>query len=203
MMSCQKISALILAAGRSARMGEFKPLLKCRGLTFIETLTAAYRSAGIWNILVVLGHRADELKPLLDAHHVSWIVNERYDQGMFSSIQTGVKRFGADCAAFFLQPADMPLIRPETLSILLRAHDADPTRICYPCHNGRRGHPPLIPVSLIPAIETFSEPGGMRALLARFAGLARNVDIPDPGILVDIDTPDDYRTIPPPPPMAN
>ncbi len=194
-MPNEKISALILAAGRSSRMGECKPLLKFQGRTFLETLIGAYRSAGVWDILVVLGHRAVEVMPLLDACGVAWIVNDQYDRGMFSSIQTGVKSLRADCAAFFLQPADMPLIRPETLSCLLTARRSDPACIFYPCRNGRRGHPPLIPVSLIPAIETFDEPGGMRALLSRYGDLAQNVETPDPGILTDIDTACDYDSL--------
>lgn len=188
-----KFLALILAAGRSSRMGDFKPLMMFNGKTALETLLDSYRTAGVPEALVVLGHRADDLRPLLEARGVSWIVNERYDRGMFSSIQTGVRHLSPDGDAFFLQPADIPLVRPETLQSLLAARREKKARICYPCSNGRRGHPPLISASLIPAIESFDGTGGMRELLSRHRDEAANIEVFDPGIHLDIDTPEDYE----------
>jgi molybdenum cofactor cytidylyltransferase len=188
-----KFIALILAAGRSSRMGEFKPLMLLEGKTVLERLLNTYLKAGVSEALVVLGHRADEIQPLLEAQGVAWIVNEHYDRGMFSSIQTGVQQLSTDCDAFFLQPADIALIRPETLQSLLTARRENRATLCYPCHDGRRGHPPLISASVIPAIEAFDKTGGMRALLARYQDAAINVDVDDPGIHFDMDTPEDYE----------
>lgn len=194
-MNEEKIATLILAAGRSSRAGHFKPLLPLGGRTVIETILHSYSAAGISDILVVLGHRAEDIKPVLDAHGVQWIVNAQYELGMFSSIQTGVERLPPEYAAFFLQPADIPLVRPETILSLLSARRENRASIYYPCHHGRRGHPPLICSSLFPAIETFDEPGGMRALLSRYRNDAINVNVDDPGIHIDIDTPEDYERI--------
>lgn len=198
-MNDEKITALILAAGRSTRMGAFKPLLPLRGQTVLETLIDVYRSAGI-SILVVLGHQAASVQKILEKQRIPWVCNERYDSGMFSSIQAGVKNLNRNCGAFFLQPADIPLIRPETLHHLIGVRREKNALICYPCYEGRRGHPPLIAAALIPAILADAEPGGMRALLHRYNGEALNVESGDPCILMDIDTPEDYAKISSPPP---
>jgi len=189
----EKITALILAAGRSTRMGAFKPLMPLGGQTVLEILINLYRSAEISDMLVVLGHQAADVRPILEAQGIPWTINEQYDQGMFSSIQAGVKNLHPDCKAFFLHPADIPLVRPETLRNLIDVRQEKKALICYPCHEGRRGHPPLLSTTLIPAVLAFDEPGGMRALLSRYNGEALNIDCHDPGILMDIDTPEHYE----------
>jgi CTP:molybdopterin cytidylyltransferase MocA len=189
----EKITALILAAGRSTRMGAFKPLMPLGGQTVLEILINLYRSAEISDMLVVLGHQAADVRPILEAQGIPWTINEQYDQGMFSSIQAGVKNLHPDCKAFFLHPADIPLVRPETINRLMNIRGGETTSICYPCHEGRRGHPPLISTALIPAVLAFDEPGGMRALLSRYNGEALNIDCHDPGILMDIDAPEHYE----------
>lgn len=192
----EKIAGLILAAGRSARMGAFKPLLPFGDRTILETLIGTYRSAGISDILVVLGHRADEVRCVLDKQRIAWTINEQYDRGMFSSIQTGVKQLPPDCTAFFLQPADIPLIQQETLHRLIKMHrQKQASLICYPCYEGLRGHPPLISLKLKESILAFVEPGGMRTLLSRYAANALNVDCQDAGILQDMDTYKNYQEI--------
>lgn len=189
----EKIAALILAAGCSSRMGAFKPLMPLRDRTILEVLIDLYRSVGISDVLVVLGHQAADVKPILEAQGIRWTINENYHQGMFSSIQAGVKNLPPECKAFFLHPADIPLVRPETIKRLIDIRREKKALICYPCHEGRRGHPPLVSTALMPAILAFDEPGGMRALLSRYKGEALKVDCHDPGILMDIDTPKHYE----------
>ena len=100
-MHPERIAALILAAGRSSRMGGFKPLLDLGGRTVLETLVETYRAAGLGDLLVVLGHRAEEVRPLLDARGVPWVVNDRPERRMFSSsstskILTGISMSGSN-----------------------------------------------------------------------------------------------------------
>lgn len=207
MKAINDITALILAAGESSRMGTIKPLLPAGEDTVIERIIALFRSAGIENILVVLGHQADRLTPVLDRRGVSRVINADYHHGMFSSIQTGIRALGKECRAVFIHPGDMPLVRPETIRTLVDALTDGPSvpdalenaealipddSIYHPCYQGRRGHPPLIPKALIPAILAFQEPGGLRALLGRFSNQAIDVACDDPGILVDLNTPEDY-----------
>jgi len=187
------VTAIILAAGMSSRMGTSKPLLPCGGETVLEKVIGIARSAGIASILAVLGHQADLLLPVLARQNVPGLINPAYAQGMFSSLQTGIRHLEKHCPAFLLMPADMPLIRPDTLRQLLAAYRAGAPEIliCRPRYQNRRGHPPLIATSLSPDILAHDGDGGLRVLLARWEKVTRNVDVDDPGILVDLDTPAD------------
>ncbi|OPY83995.1 MAG: Nicotine blue oxidoreductase [Syntrophus sp. PtaU1.Bin208] len=191
-MSEEKTSALILAAGRSSRMEDFKPLLSLGGLTMIEQAILLFKSAGVPDILVVAGFQAGRLLPTLEKCGVDWIVNEDYDRGMYSSIQTGVRRLAGSCEAFFVLPADHPFVQQTTVLSLLKAFRGGKEKIYHPSCQGRRGHPPLIPAALIPAILDFDEPGGLRVLLSRYEELAVNLECDDPGILIDLDTKEQY-----------
>jgi len=186
------LAAIIPAAGYSHRMGAFKPLLPFGSATIIEHVISTVREAGTETIRVVAGWQADRLIPVLERSGVSWVMNERFAEGMYTSIQAGVRNLPAGVAAFFLLPGDMPLVRSATLARLISVWDARPGGILCPCHEGRRGHPPLIAGTFIPEILAEVPPGGLRTLLARHAEDAREIEVADRGILVDLDTPDDY-----------
>lgn len=193
MINHEDIAALILCAGRSSRMGNLKPLLPLGKDNFIERTIRLYRSVDISNILVVVGHEAEKIIPALEELEVNRVQNEHYDRGMFSSIQTGVRHLRGQCSAFFLHPADIPFVRPSTIKSLTAAFATEDLDICRPCYKERYGHPPLISMSLYDVIREFDGSGGLRALLARHTQKTCNVGCHDPGILTDIDTPEDYE----------
>jgi molybdenum cofactor cytidylyltransferase len=187
------LAAVVLAAGYSRRMGAFKPLLPFGSTTVVERVIATIREAGVETIRVVVGWRADHLIPVLERSGVPWVMNERYAEGMYGSVQTGVQSLPAGVSAFFLLPGDMPLVQGATLIRLIADWDARPGGIRHPCHEGKRGHPPLIARAYIPEILRETPSGGLRELLARHAQNAREIECGDPGILTDLDTPDAYR----------
>ena len=193
MPSRPDLAAVVLAAGFSRRMGSFKPLLPFGASTVIERVIATIREAGVEAILVVVGWNADLLTPVLDRCAAPWVWNERFSDGMYASVQTGVRSLPADVAAFFLMPGDMPLVHASTLVRLIAEWDARPGGILYPCHRGHRGHPPLIAFQHAPEILRDTPPGGLRELLGRHAKDARDIEVADPGILTDLDTPDNYH----------
>lgn len=189
----QDLAVVALAAGYSRRMGAFKPLLPLGSTTVIERVLSTVREAAVETIRVVVGWQADQLVPVLDRCGAAWVRNERFEDGMFSSVQAGVRSLPSDLRAFFVLPGDMPLVQPATLTRLIAAWDAQPGGIVYPCYQGRRGHPPLIAAAYIPEILAETPSGGLRELLARHAQDACDIEVTDPGILVDLDTPDDYQ----------
>jgi molybdenum cofactor cytidylyltransferase len=193
MRSKKNIAAVILAGGRSSRMGVLKPLLSLGAKTVIETAINAFRKAEIDDIIVVLGHEAGKIIPLLENNEIRWVINDDYDRGMFSSVQVGVRSLAGDCRAFFLSPADVPLIRVDTLERLINAFQSEERDVYHPCYRQRRGHPPLIAATLIPSILAYKEAGGLRALLARYQETSLDVERDDPGILLDLDSPEDYK----------
>ena len=192
-MARPDLAAVVLAAGFSRRMGAFKPLLPFGATSILQQVLWIIRNAGVGTLRVVVGSKAHLVIPILDRDSVPWVMNERYAEGMYSSVQTGVQDLPDAVAAFFLMPGDMPLVRGETLARLIFEWDKRPGGILYPCHEGRRGHPPLIAGTYIAEILRETPPGGLRTLLGRHAAEAREIPCDDPGILQDLDTPEVYQ----------
>jgi molybdenum cofactor cytidylyltransferase len=189
------LAALILAAGYSTRMGQFKPLLPLDGRTVFESAIATFRNASITRIVVVTGHEATQLQPLLKGMGVPAVHNPDYASGMYSSVQAGIKSLPEDIDACFLLPADIPLVRPATVKAIVGCYESKRPSIIYPVFLGRRGHPPLIARSLFAEIIAGDGEGGLRALLQRHDADASKVDVFDEGILLDMDTHEDYERL--------
>ncbi len=194
-MSRGKIVALILAAGYSSRMGSFKPLLSLEGEPVIARSIFTLREAGIEDVRVVVGFRAQELIKVLDKLAVESIFNENFDRGMFSSVLAGVRSFGSNVEGFFLLPGDIPLVKSGTIKKLLEINEVGSCSVVYPCYFGLKGHPPLITKKCFPRILAQSVSGNLRAVLKEFDKEACLVETFDYGVLLDMDTPGDYRKI--------
>lgn len=187
------LAAIIVAAGYSFRMKRFKPLLSLGGSTVLEKAVHSFQNAGIKDIRVVVGHRANELSPVLDRLGVQTIVNTNYSEGMFSSVTAGVKSLRPAVTGFFLLPVDNPIVNRDTLEMLQNAFFSTEFGIVYPIYQGMRGHPPLISNHYVKKVLDWNKPGGMRALLEQYEHDVIEVEVVDPGILLDMDTPEDYH----------
>lgn len=192
-MRPKKISAIILAAGESKRMHGFKPMLPLGDVTVMERAIYLFKNAGIDEVLVVVGHRAHQLIPLLEREKVHYVVNASYRDGMFSSVVCALKHLQPGCDGFFVLPVDIPLIRQYTVLELLNAYTTSCETIIYPTFKGQRGHPPLIASDFNKRILAWSGEGGLRAFLKMFESRSRDVEVADQGVLLDLDTTVDYR----------
>jgi molybdenum cofactor cytidylyltransferase len=187
------VASIVLAAGYSSRTGgAFKPLLKLGEHTALERAVMSHLDAGIRDVRVVAGYRADEVVEAVRHLGISIVRNRNYDTGMFSSIQAGVAALGPGVRAFFIMPADIPLVEPATIRSILEAYDRNCCGIAYPVYGGRRGHPPLITSRYIPEIMESPAPDGLRGILKGHDAEARGVPVDDEAVLLDIDTMDDY-----------
>lgn len=189
------LAALILAAGSSTRMGRFKPLLPIAGESVIARVIGMFEAAGIQDVRVVTGHGADELSPVAAGLGAQAIHNPDHQRGMFSSIQAGVASLAPSVDACFLLPVDIPLVRAETVAALAEAFGAGGAPITYPRFNGQRGHPPLIARELFAGILAGKGEGGLRELLKNYQPMACDVDVLDEGVMLDMDTPEDYAQL--------
>lgn len=195
-MRARKISALILAAGFSSRLEGFKPLLQVGGQTFLARAIGLFHLAGIEDIVTVVGHRAHELLPVVQGTASRHVFNVLYHDGMFSSVQTGLRALRDAGDAFFLLPVDIPLVRPSTVRKLVDAfyrHSAPP--VCYPRFQSRRGHPPLINTGLTDQILNYDVQGGLRGLLRSYDDQAIDINVGDPFIRLDVDTREDLMVL--------
>ncbi len=208
-----RYGAVILAAGLSSRMKEFKPLLHVDGQPAVAGLTETLHSAGIRDIVLVTGHRREELQEEIDRLRLTEAYNENYEEGMFTSIQTGLAKAGEsfpDKQGVFLIPVDCPLITIRVLRELMIAADgaqkenvaggargADAADGWYfvPTFEGKKGHPLLIVAEHIPEILEHDGEGGLKAVTERHWEKMVRVPVPDEEILLDMDTPEGYEAI--------
>lgn len=148
-------------------MGPFKPLLPLGTATVVEWVATTFRSAGVQDIKVVIGHRALDMITVLKSLPVDVIENGNYASGMFSSVKTGVKAITPGVEAFFMQPVDIPLITPLTIKKILEAYRVvHKAGVVYPCFDGERGHPPLIATANIERILSWNGEGGAAEFVA-------------------------------------
>jgi molybdenum cofactor cytidylyltransferase len=191
----ETVAAIILAAGHSKRMGDFKPLLPLGEGTVLEQAVSLFRRAGISDLRVVTGHEGEKLTPLLQTLEVPQVPNPHYREGMFTSIQAGLRALPENAAGFFMLPVDIPLIRPQTVKTLLRTWRTGRQGIIQPVFYGTYGHPPLISTCYRQTILNAGGEGGLKKLLLSFAADTLELEVPDEYILLDMDTPEDYRNL--------
>jgi CTP:molybdopterin cytidylyltransferase MocA len=192
-----KIAMLILAAGFSQRMGVFKaPVAGGRRQRPCRAVGLGVRER-IHMISVVTGHRHQDVEAALydcRAKNIRHIYNGKYAEGMFYSVKAGVRSLPGDIDGFFLLPADRCAVRPGTLEKLIAAFIlSEGKSVIYPVYKGKRGHPPLIPYRYAEGVKSYDGGDGMKGYLSAYP--CAEVEIDDPGILIDMDTPEDYATL--------
>lgn len=176
-------------------MGDFKPLLPLGKETVLERCVRLFQKQGVTDVRVVLGHRAEDLVPLVGRLNARWIVNERFRDGMFTSVQAGAQTLEPDRKAFFILPVDVPLVRPSTVCDLLVAFGRGSADVAYPCFLGSRGHPPLMAAKLREPILSSDGIGGLRALLCNLPLREMEIEVADEYVLADMNTPEQYRSL--------
>ena len=196
----RQFAAVILAAGLSSRMKDFKPLLPVDGRSAIAGLTESVKGAGVEDILAVTGYSRDRLQEELSALRIAECVNERYEDGMFSSIRKGlgeaIERW-PDKKGYLLMPVDCPLISIETMKALMEASaEADEEYFFYvPTYEGKKGHPLLIPPAFAKEIASYEGEGGLKAVTDKYPDRMVRVPVTDEGCVLDMDTPEGYEEV--------
>jgi putative nucleotidyltransferase with HDIG domain len=189
------LAAIVLAAGYSSRMGEFKPLLPLDGATAFERCIGLFRNAGVTDVIAVLGHREDELRSLAERYGARAVRNLQFEQGMFTSLLAGCRALPSWARGAFVLPADIPLVRATTVRQLAATFAAHQSGIVYPTFAGRRGHPPLIARSILAEAAQDGASGTLCSLLARHESSAVDLPVADEAIHMDMDTPADYNAL--------
>jgi CTP:molybdopterin cytidylyltransferase MocA len=176
-------------------MGGCKALLPLEGTTFLGRVLETARAVPIDRIVVVLGHQAAEVERLLSRDD-DVIVAQNPDprRGQLSSLKIGVEAVGA-VDGILVWPVDHPRIRVETLRSLLEAGRTPPARVVIPCHMGQGGHPTFVPRDLFTELQALPQDAGARDLWRAHPERVLRLTVKDPGVLVDIDTPEDYARL--------
>lgn len=186
-----KLAAVVPAAGLSRRMGREKILLPFGGGTVLERVLTTLAAAGVAEPVVVLRPDLPEAAEAVRRAGARAVLNPHPEREMLLSIRMGMADLPPDTGAFYVWPADHPAVAVETIRLLARA--GGPGRVALPVHAGRRGHPALVGAELIPAIAAISPGRGLRDLWRTSSEVLVEVPVDDPGVLLDLNTPEDYE----------
>ena len=185
-------AAILLAAGESARMGRPKPLLPWGEATLIEYQVQELRAAGVDDIVAVLGHEADAVRPRVP-DGVRIVVNEAYLEGRASSLRAGAKALDDSASPAVVLNVDQPRPR-DLLRTLLAAHGEAGAAITLPVYEGKRGHPVIVDGSLLAELRNASEEDrGLRGIIAAHDDDVHEVEVKSSIARLDINTPADYE----------
>jgi CTP:molybdopterin cytidylyltransferase MocA len=188
--------ALILAGGKSQRFGSPKVLAHFNGIPFLRLMRQNLQQAGMENIVLVLGHRAEQIMPILpDREAFKVVVNADYEQGQFSSLRRGIQALGKTNEAVLMCLIDQPHITSATYRTLLEAHRKNPQAIIIPTFRERGGHPVVLPAALFPSILAAPQTATLRDILREHSEMVLRLRVDEAGILDDIDTPEDLKRL--------
>ena len=200
--------AIILAAGESRRMGRPKQLLPFGNQTMLECVIDAFRSPRVDEIVVVLGHQADEIAAKIEggrglsaptgrgaeaAPTFQIVRNPRYQQGMFTSVQAGLRAQPKQATLVLIALCDQPRLRRETVEKLIGQFEKERHKILVPVYGGRQGHPLLFRAAYAKEILAMDASLTLKHFLAAHADDIERMTVEDEGVLIDIDDRETYE----------
>jgi molybdenum cofactor cytidylyltransferase len=194
-----RVAGIILAAGTSSRMGKMKLFLDVHGKPMLgHVVESALRSA-LDQVIVVLGNEYERVPASIDFEDATVVFNPDFLKGQSTSLKAGIAAAGENCDAALFLLGDMPLVDSGVIDAVLQEHKETRASIVVPVFAGRRGNPVLLARSLFPMVLALEGDIGARAILAANEDLIETVDVDHDGILLDVDTWEDYlRTFKPP-----
>ena len=176
-------------------MGVFKPLLPFGERTVAEACIGNLLEGGVEEIIVVIGHRADEVRERLAHLPVHFVVNREAESEMSVSIARGVEQIPVHAEAVFIALVDQPAIPPEVMRLLIAERRRTGAHLVQPEHNGRGGHPVLIDLSFREELLNLDPQRGLRALFELHRETTLRLPVASPYVVRDMDTWDDYRAL--------
>lgn len=186
------VSAMLLAAGSSRRMGQTKQLLPLDDKPVIGCCVDALLAAHISDIVVVVSGPDNGIAAVLRGLPVTLAVNAVPDSDMAESVRSGLPALDRSSSGVLICLSDHPLVKPATILALIAEHRKAPDTIIIPCFDGRRGHPSLFPKK---ALQELYTAGTLREIVRKDPQRVRTIDRDDEGIVLDMDTPAEYQDI--------
>jgi molybdenum cofactor cytidylyltransferase len=186
------ISAIVLAGGKSERMGSPKALLPFRGTTFLQHILDVISQSKVQQTVVVVGRHRAEIEPHVKPRS-RVVFNANYEQGMITSLQAGIRELPPETTGALMFLVDHPVVDVETIEGLIANFVSD--RIVLPVFEGRRGNPVLFSAGVLQEILALSPSQGANIVVRKDPGRIVQVSVQSPGVLVDIDTPEDFQNL--------
>ena len=189
------VSAVLLAAGRSSRMGSLKQLLPLGGRPLLENVIHNLRQSQVDEIVLVLGFSADTIRRQVPLDGVRVVVNDAFSDGMGTSLRSGIAEVSPEANAALVVLADQPFVRPPTIDRLIRVYREQHPQIVIPVYQGFRGNPVLLDRSVFPELLGLAGDIGCRAIFGSHTENIVKTPVDDIGVLLDIDTPADFEKL--------
>jgi molybdenum cofactor cytidylyltransferase len=189
----ENVYALILAAGKSARMGRPKQLLRWQGRTLLERAIDSADRVLPERVIVVLGAHAESIQSAINLDAVKTVWNPHWQEGLASSIRAGIEALPASAEAVLIHLCDQPLVDAAHLTALLSSWQSEPGRIIASQYRLSSGVPVLFPAAFFNRLQALSGDKGAKPLLAEFDSCV--LKVPFAGAELDIDTPADFEQL--------
>ena len=190
------IPAIVLAAGRSSRMGRAKATLDAGGgQTFLTRIVHTFREAGVDDVIVVVGHDAEPIATSFAESGLParFVVNRGYDKGQLSSLLAGLNVLDRPgVSAVLVTLVDVPLVSAATVRAVVDAYRRTGARVVRPTSGDRHGHPLLIDRALFAELRAADPSAGAKPIVRAHASAAGDIAIDDEGAFTDIDTEEEY-----------
>ncbi len=187
------IGGIVLAGGHSERMGRSKALLRAGGVTFLDRAVHTLQAGGCDAVVVVLNRRDPDVAAL----HESWGVDAAWAEAggdeQIDSLRVGLRALPRTCEAAVVLPVDHPLVKPGTVRSLIETYRTRRAPVVRAVYQGRHGHPVLFSAATFDELLQRDLPDGARTVVRGHARDRVDVEVEDAGVLVDVDTPEDYE----------
>lgn len=188
----KKVSCIVLAAGKSTRMGQQKLLMPFQKSTIIKTIAEKSINSNSAQTIVVVGSHKDEIKEELRNFNVCLIENKQFEAGMLSSVQAGISAVDKDSDGIIILLGDQPMISETIINRLITSFQKTNKGLIIPTFNNKRGHPVLIHSKYKKSIDTLNATIGLRELFLNNSHDILEIEVETDKILKDIDTQEDY-----------
>lgn len=187
------ISCLLLSAGFSSRFGSPKAIARINGQTLIEHLQGLLLSTQLDEIIIVLGHGAEQIKPFLFKHRkIKVVYNKDYKFGQTSSFKCGLKDVSAQATGILLLPVDYPLIKSETLRALITFFEDKKPLVLIPSYQGKKGHPPVLAAGLKNEFLALKNSLGVNTVIHHHIDDVTVLPVDDSGVIKSFNTKEEF-----------
>lgn len=190
-----QVAVIVLAAGRSSRMGQHKLVLPLGGRPLVTYAVDAACRSNADAVIVVVGYNAGEVALALTGKCCHIVANESFADGMATSLRAGITAVSPNVAGVLILLADQPLVTSSMVNLMLAAANADSHGIHVAGYSGRRGNPVYFPRALFGELLAVSGDEGGRSVVARHPELVHLVPMPFEEAVLDVDTPGEFERL--------
>lgn len=188
-----KAAAVVLSAGRSSRMGKFKPLISIAGVPMIRRVMDAVEESGVMHRVLVVGYNSEDILSAVPLEGWKVVENPLYAEGMASSIKAGFNAVPRSAVAVAIVLGDQPLIKSSTITDLVEHHLRARPDATAPLYHGRRGNPVVLDRRMEGYVNGLTGDEGAKAIFSKGGYRVEYVEVDDPGVVIDFDTPGDLK----------